>query len=138
MERLIEFSINHWELVALFVGLLIALIITESRRAGATVSALQATQLINKQDAKVLDIRDAKEYRQGHITDAVNIPFNALEERIGELKPYKDVPIILVCKMGQHSGSAGKILRKKGYDNVVRLSGGLSSWQADNLPLVKG
>ncbi len=137
MQRFIEFTINHWELVCLLLGLIIAFFYTESRRAGQTVSPLQATQLINKEDALVLDIREGAEYNKGHITGSINIPFSAIDKRVAEIEKHKSHPIILVCKMGQHSAGVGKTLRKHGFTDIKRLSGGIGGWQADSLPLVK-
>jgi rhodanese-related sulfurtransferase len=137
MDRFFEFAINHFELVSLMMGLLAALFWVESRRAGVTVSPQMATQLINRENAVVLDIRASAEYGEGHITGAVNIPFDRLQDRIRELDKYKSRTIILVCKMGQHSGGIAKQLRQGGFNDVRRLSGGISGWTAEQLPLVK-
>jgi rhodanese-related sulfurtransferase len=137
MEKIFEFALNHWELTLLLGGLITALVVTESRRGGVGVSSTELTTLINREDAVVLDVRDAKEFRSGHITGAVNIPFSSIESRIGELNPHKGKPVVIVCKMGQHSGTVGKTLRGEGFENVRRLTGGVGAWVADGLPLVK-
>lgn len=137
MEKIIEFAINHWELVLVLAGLITALVITESRRGGVGVSSSQLTALINRENAAVLDIRDAKEFREGHITGAINIPFTGVADRLRELSQYKENPIVIVCKMGQHSSTVGKTLRDDGFGDVRRLTGGIGAWQADGLPLVK-
>jgi rhodanese-related sulfurtransferase len=69
--------------------------------------------------------------------DSINIPFASFESRSDELNKHKDKPLIVACKMGQHSGSAGTILRKKGFTNVLRLTGGMAEWRGQNLPVVK-
>ncbi len=138
MAKFIEFALRHWQLVAAFIGLAAALIITESKRAGKTISSASAVRLINQHDALVLDIREHKEFVQGHITNAMNIPYTAIKERLAELAAYKDKPIILVCKIGQHSGAVGKELNQAGFTQVCRLYSGMSGWQADGLPLLKG
>ncbi|MBL4867944.1 MAG: rhodanese-like domain-containing protein [Pseudomonadales bacterium] len=137
MEKILEFVLNHWELALLLGGLITALVVTESRRGGVGVSSTQLTTLINREDAVVLDVRDAKDFRLGHITGAVNIPFASIETRLGELSHHKDKPIVIVCKMGQHSSTVGKTLRGDGFGDVRRLTGGIGSWLADGLPLVK-
>lgn len=137
MDRVIEFAFNHVALVGSFLGLLAAFLFLESRRGGLSVSSQQLTNLVNTEGALVLDVRDRKEYGAGHITESTNIPYVKLEERIGELNSHKDAPIVVVCKMGQHSGAAGKILTKHGFANVRRLTGGIGTWTADGLPLVK-
>ena len=138
MAKFIEFSLRHWQLVLAFIGLTIALIITESRRAGKTISSASAVRLINQHNAVVLDLREHKEFTQGHITGAINIPFAAIKDRLAELTAYKDTPIILVCKIGQHSGTVGKQLNQAGFTQVCRLFSGMSGWQADGLPVIKG
>lgn len=137
MERVIEFAINHWVLVSTFLVCLTGLIVVESQRAGATVSNVQATQLINKEGAVVVDIRDPKDFNKGHITDARNISYATFKDRVDELSAYKEKPVILVCAMGQHSGTVGKILRTNGFKDIRRLQGGISGWQSENLPLIK-
>ena len=138
MDRVIEFALSHMALVGSFFGLLAAFLFLESRRGGAGASSQQLTNLVNSQGAIVLDVRDRKEFVLGHITESTNIPFAKLEERVSELNSHKESPIVLVCKMGQHSGAAGKILTKNGFKDVRRLTGGIATWTADSLPLVKG
>ena len=45
---------------------------------------------------------------------------------------------MLACKMGQHAGAAGTVLRKAGFENVSRLKGGVTEWRNQNMPVVKG
>lgn len=137
MDRLIDFAMNHPVLVGAFLMLLTALLGLENRRSGKSVSSQQLTNLVNAAGAVVVDVRDAKEFREGHITESRNIPYSQLPEKISELAVYKDKPVILVCKMGQHAGAAGRLLTKAGFADVRRLSGGISTWTADRLPLVK-
>jgi rhodanese-related sulfurtransferase len=137
MDQLFTFIGNHPFLVGTFVLLLVLFIRNESQRGGQTVSAQQLVDMVNKQDAVVLDVRDKKEFEAGHIVDAVNIPYSALEGRLTELKDYKSRPVVVACKMGQHSGAAGTLLRKNGFEDVKRLTGGVAEWRNQNLPVVK-
>jgi rhodanese-related sulfurtransferase len=136
MDQLFEFIGNHWWLVGIWGAFLAALLWDNNQRAGQTVSTAQATQLINKENAVVLDIRDKGEFGKGHLANALNIPYASLANRMNELTIYKENPIILVCKTGQTVSMAGKMLREQGY-NAVRLSGGMMEWNAQNLPVVK-
>lgn len=124
-------------LVSVFVLLLIALMVTENKRGGLSVSIHEATKLINREQALVVDLRSQSEFNSGHIVDARNVPYTSLSTRLGDIEKYKEKPIILVCKMGQHSSAAAKVLMKAGFARVVRLSGGMSEWGASNLPVVK-
>jgi rhodanese-related sulfurtransferase len=138
MDQLIVFVTNHPILVGTFLVLLVLFIRNESQRGGATVSAQALVNLVNREGALVLDVRDAKEFSAGHIVGAVNIPHGLLGGRLSELDKYKDKPVAIVCKMGQHSGAAGTVLRKAGFQHVSRLTGGITEWRNQNLPLVKG
>lgn len=112
------------------------LIQNESRRSGPSLSPQQLVNKVNREEAVIVDLRDAKEFKTGHIIDAINIPHAKLADRLGELEPCRNRPVILVCKTGQHSGAAGKTLRAKGFDNVARLNGGMAEWSSSQLPLV--
>lgn len=137
MEKLLEFIGNHMILVGTFVFLLALFIRNETRRGGQAVSAQQLVDLVNREDALILDVRDKKEFDAGHIVNAVNIPYSALEGRLSELKKHQERPVVVACKMGQHAGTAGTLLRKNGFEDVRRLTGGIAEWRNQNLPVVK-
>ncbi|MCC1495800.1 rhodanese-like domain-containing protein [Alcanivorax sp. 1008] len=137
MDRLLEFVINHYILVSAFFILWAVFFSLESKRGGKTVSPQQATNLVNREDARVVDLRDADEFRQGHVAGSINIPMSQFAERIAELDKFKDKPVILVCKMGTSASLAGRQLSARGFGNVVRMQGGIQGWRADNLPVVK-
>jgi rhodanese-related sulfurtransferase len=123
--------------LALFaiLGLLIGGEILRRMRGVSTLDAAGALRLINDQDAAIVDIRDAGEYKEGHIPQARHIPFGALRERLGELAKAKDKPILVYCRNGATSQSACVLLKKSGYANVHSLKGGLSSWLDAHLPI---
>lgn len=138
MAQLFEFIGHHPILVGIFAVLLALFIRNETQRGGKGVSPQELVNLVNKEGAIVLDVRDSKEFAAGHIVDAVNVPHTALESRLSELEKYKEKPVTIVCKMGQHAGTAGAMLRKAGFASVSRLSGGMTEWRNQNLPVVKG
>lgn len=137
MNQFIEFSINHWEMVAVFFAILITLIFVESKGGAKTLSPSAMTTLINTEDAVVVDIRPEKEFKTGHITDAMNVPAAKIKDQLSKLEKYKDSPIILTCKSGINAGASAKELQKAGFSKVYKLQGGLAEWQSSNLPLVK-
>jgi len=104
---------------------------------GAAVNTLEATQLINRQDALVVDVRNVDEFQNGHILNARNIPLAQLESRLADLNRYKEKPVIVACESGSRSGSAASVLRKHGFAQVFNLSGGLAAWQQAGLPVEK-
>lgn len=132
----LDFVVEQWILVAILTALVVAFLVLESRKGGSTISHHQATRLLNGGQAVLVDLRDSKEFKTGHIVDAINIPYACLATKLDDLEKHKSKQIIVVDKMGQHAGSAGKVLRDKGFQ-VVRMQGGMMEWTQQNLPLVK-
>jgi len=137
MAQFIEFVGNHWILTGLWVALLAALLLHRSKTGGRSVSTQEAVMLINRKDGVVLDIRDKKEFESGHIVDSINIPVAKLAERISELEKYKSRPVIVVCKMGQHSSDGCKMLANAGFEHAVKMRGGMAEWRGQTLPVVQ-
>ncbi|MEX2470091.1 MAG: rhodanese-like domain-containing protein [Pseudohongiellaceae bacterium] len=139
MTQFVEFIGNHWVLSALWLAALAAIVFYHQRTGSSSVGPQQAVMLINRRNAIVVDLREKKEFESGHIVGALNIPLVKLQQRIAELNKYKDKdrPLILVCKMGQQSGEAAKALEQAGHSEVYRLSGGVTEWKAQTLPLVQ-
>ena len=104
---------------------------------GPWVDAPRATQLINREDALVVDVRDPGEYGTGHILGAKNWPLDHIGERGGEAAKRKDKPVIVYCDTGDRTPKAAAALRKLGFTRVVSLSGGLPAWQQAGLPVEK-
>ena len=90
MEQFFTFLGNHPLLVGTFVLLVVLFFRNESARAGATVGTQELVRLVNKENAIVLDVRDRTEFMEGHIVDAVNIPYASLEARVDELSKHKE------------------------------------------------
>lgn len=102
------------------------------------VNASQATLLINREDAIVVDVREAEEYAAGHPADARNIPLAKLADRVTEIDKYKDKPVILCCASGVRSGKAYGDLKKLGFSRLYSLAGGFQAWSEAGLPVKKG
>lgn len=97
----------------------------------------EAVRLINHEGAISLDVREDKEYREGHILNALHIPYGLIEKRLAELEPYKNHSLIVYCRSGQRSAQASVVLRKQGFGQVYKLSGGMMAWRGADLPVVK-
>ena len=104
----------------------------------AEASPTEAVLLINRANALVLDVRDEQEFAAGHIADAKHIPAAQLEARLGELRRYKDRPLIVNCQGGLRSAKACDVLRKHEFAKVYNLQGGLNAWTQAKLPVVRG
>jgi rhodanese-related sulfurtransferase len=140
LELRLEFIQQNIFLIAVAVISGIALLVLTIRRPGGrnSVNPTQATQLINREDAQIIDVREPNEYSAGHLPESRNIPLGRLEERAGELEKFKDAPLILVCQSGARSGGACAQLSKLGYSRVHNLEGGIDAWRVAGLPLKKG
>jgi rhodanese-related sulfurtransferase len=101
------------------------------------IGTLDATQLMNRKNAIVLDVRDGNEFAAGHIKGSRNIPLKELDTRLEELKKFKDKPIIVSCRTGTRSSAAIRALRKNEFVQVFQLKGGLTAWEQASLPLEK-
>ena len=101
----------------------------------ANLSPAEATLLMNREDALVLDVRETGEWSSGHITGARHITLAQIDTRLSELDKFKEKPIIVVCATGNRSSSACGQLKKHGFGKVYSLGGGISAWRDASLPL---
>ncbi|MBW7902334.1 MAG: rhodanese-like domain-containing protein [Rhodocyclaceae bacterium] len=102
---------------------------------GPRVTTSEATNLINREDAQVIDVRDAAEFAGGHLIGARNIPVAKFGERAADLEKMKGKPVIVCCETGIRSGRAARELKKLGIERAVNLDGGLAAWRKAGLPL---
>lgn len=102
------------------------------------IGALEATQLINRRDALMLDLREPKDFEGGRVPNAVHLPQSQLASRGHELGKLTGRPVIAYCERGQRSRAAGAALTKLGFAEVYTLRGGLRAWSEAGLPVEKG
>jgi GrxC family glutaredoxin len=136
MQSFGDFLIHNWPLVLALVVILVLLARTwigPGRTKG--VRPPEAIQLINHQDALVVDVRTDKEFQEGHILNALHIPLGVFRNRLVELAAHKERCIVVACRSGARSGQAAAILNREGFTAVHNLSGGLMAWQSANLPV---
>ncbi|MDU8501373.1 rhodanese-like domain-containing protein [Pseudomonas syringae] len=136
VAHLLEFATNHYLITGAFVILLGLLIAYELSKGGASLSTRELTALVNSDQGVVIDVRSKKDFTAGHIVGSLNFPQDKMLTRTAELQKYKDKTLIIVDAMGQHAGTTARELLKSGF-KAAKLSGGISSWRGDNLPLVK-
>ncbi|BCV68521.1 rhodanese-like domain-containing protein [Shewanella carassii] len=141
MQEYVEFFKAHPMLSLAWVGLFIAVIVTLFKSGFSKVKSVdhqQAIFLMNKEDAKVIDVRAKDDFRKGHILNALNVPMADIKNnQASNLEKYKTTPIILVCNAGMTSSQAAQILVKQGFEKVFNLKGGMGDWQAANMPVSK-
>jgi len=140
MAQLAEFIGNHLLLSLAFLVtffLLVMMIISEKMQAFTSINPAQLTQLINRQDAILIDTRTPDAYAQGHIINAINIPLTDFTANSIQLEKYKNKTVIAYCVSGITARSACKKLISSGVENVYNLSGGINAWTSDKLPVIK-
>ncbi len=137
MNQYIEF-INKNPILFVMLAVIVGMIIwTEFRRLTRgfkEISPVEVVQLINHDEAVLLDIREDAELSQGRIAGAKHIPLSVLKQRIEELNKYRDKPIIAFCRSGNRSNEASNLLNKNQFEKVYHMKGGLLEWENANLP----
>lgn len=140
MDRLLEFALNHWLLVSAFLfiaGWLLYSLLSDKIQGIQSVSPIEATALLNHEDAVVIDVRETHEFNEGHILNALHIPMASLTERVAKLQKHKNNSIIINCQSGYRSVHACKQLQRQGFTKVYNLSGGILAWRNASLPIQK-
>ena len=84
--------------------------------------------------ATIVDVREASEWEQGHLPDALHISKSYVEQQIEGAVPDRDAPVILYCAGGVRSLFAAQSLQQLGYTNVASMSGGFQAWKSAGLP----
>lgn len=141
LQRLPEFLGNHLVLTLAFFGVVIALVLTEAQRFTRGYVALTPaglTQLINRDNALLIDLSSQQEFEKGHIPGARHVPMSQFDPESKDLAKARELPVALVCRNGQVSARAAQRLRKAGFAKVYWLEGGLAAWQQAQMPLVAG
>ena len=133
MERWFEFMGNHPFLFGALGVFIVLFFIFEGQRNGRKISPQSLCILVKAKNAILIDLRDAKDFRDGHISGSRNIPYSQIASHLEELKS-SERPLVFICNMGQVAGSA---LQQVGHKDSYRLDGGISNWKAQGLPLVK-
>lgn len=84
----------------------------------------------------LLDVRSEEEYDQGHVTGAINVSHNVVEENLTQLAQYKDSMVVVYCRSGRRAGIAETILADNGFKNLRHLTGDMNGWLEAKLPVV--
>ena len=135
----IQFITLNWHLFAALVVISTLIVVDTLRRSGGAnqVSAVQLPQLINHEGAIVVAVCESAEFNKGHIPAAINIPMGEFKDNLKRLNKYRDKkkPIVLTCQSGTRAGRAAAILRKNEFSDVYTLTGGVTAWEKENLPI---
>ncbi len=83
----------------------------------------------------LVDVREADEWRQGHIPGAIHLPRGFLEMRAQSALPDRDAPIVVYCAGGIRSAFAAKVLGEMGYTHVESANPGFGDWKDKGFPV---
>lgn len=139
MVNSLDFLMAHWILSSLFVVTLLILLVQEwiqQKQGLATLSPQELTYWMNHDEARVIDLRSSELFYKGHIAGSVFVEQGMLSQ-VAATWPDKATPVVVVCSSGAQAAKGALQLRGMGFAKVAILSGGIASWQSDNLPLVK-
>ena len=133
-----KFIVDNWMLILIAVssGAMLAWPLIRGT-GGGSLTAQGAVQLINRERAVMIDVRDATEYAAGHATGARNVPLDQLEQKLPTTVKNKALPVLLMCASGARAQRALATAKKLGYEQAQVVGGGLKSWKDANLPIEK-
>lgn len=104
----------------------------------AMISPQEAYQISAKDpQIKFVDVRSPMEFSQVHIADSVNIPIDMLSAKIDSLS-RSGKSLIVFCRTGNRSPMAADMLIQSGIHSVKVMNGGITAWQKQKLPVIKG
>lgn len=135
-----DFIAKNWPLALVFVvsgAMLLWPLVKRRVSPVREIGTLDATRLINSEDALVLDVRETNEYAGGRLPNALHIPLSQLKDRGAELAKHAARPVIVYCERGMRSSAASAALARLGFQRVQSLRGGLRAWKDAGLPVQK-
>ena len=139
MQDLAQFIATHLALTYTLAITLVVLMTIEfmrARRNQTSIDVARAVQLINRENAVVIDIRSSEQYKKGHIIDSRSLMAKDMMLDTKVIEKFKKRPIVVVCATGFDSQKMAAFLIRHGY-NAFALSGGVRSWSEAELPLIK-
>jgi rhodanese-related sulfurtransferase len=134
----VKFIFDNWMLIFIALSSGGMLLWPMLRGAGGgSLTAQGAVQLINRQRAVVVDVREPEEFAAGHAANSKNVPLGQFEQKLPGVVKNKAVPVLLMCAAGPRAQRASAIAKKLGYEQAQVIAGGMKSWREANLPVEK-
>lgn len=133
-----EFVKLNWHLFVALVAIIALLAFEPLRKRHGGVRSVNADELprlMRNEKVVIVDVSDANEFAQSHIAKARNVPISRLELDIQTLSKFKSRPVVIVCRAGNHSAKAARILKKHGFTDLRTLQGGIAAWIKENFPV---
>lgn len=103
----------------------------EGNDAGGEVNSITPDEfkemMDNDEDFILVDVRTQEEYDEGHIIGSILIPVDVIKDQAEQILTDKESKIIIYCRTGNRSQTAGEILKDLGYKSIYDL-GGIVDW----------
>lgn len=96
------------------------------------ITGREAEKMINDdkhdKDLIILDVREPKDFNNGYLLNAINIPIEDIDKRRDELRNYKSKDIIVYCNTGRKSAEVAEKLVEHGFTDVTNIVDGVSEY----------
>jgi hydroxyacylglutathione hydrolase len=109
------------------------------RAAGLAVESIEqidpraANARLATGDLQILDVRNVDEWNGGHVGGSHNVPVGPLVRGADGLDPSR--PVAVMCAAGYRSSLGASVLKRRGYTDVINVTGGMDAWRAAGLPV---
>ena len=100
------------------------------------LSSDELNHILSHDKVTLIDVRTRGEFGNGHISDAGQINYYALDFKKNLLLLPKEKAVYLYCNTGYRSRRAAEFLIKNGYKEVYNLKHGIMEWNLVDLPVV--
>jgi len=90
-------------------------------------------ELASSKPPVLVDVRAPREWSSNHVPGSVNIPLSQLQQRLEEIPHNRRIAVH--CAGGYRSSIAASVLNQRGFNDLIELAGGITAWQAANLPV---
>lgn len=141
LARIPAFVSHHALLATAFAAIITVLIVTELMRLARPFKELTPaalTNLINRDNALLVDLSGQAEFEKGHIPGARHVDMAQFDPEHKDLAKARELPVVVCCKTGNKSTKAAQRLAKAGFKHVYMLAGGVDAWRGAKMPLAKG
>jgi len=133
--EILEFLLNDEQIfttitLVVLIALLIGNIVADKLKKYEEVDANGAISLMDEKDLIVLDVRETKERKAGHIANDVHIPLSKVKNKLDTLDNSKKV--LVYCRSGSRSSHIAGLLTRNNFEQVYNLKGGIQAWKKAN------
>jgi phage shock protein E len=110
--------------------ILFILLLTGCTNSYEKVTIAQTKEMLTNNEIKlIIDVRTKEEYDMGHIENAINIPYDQIEDNLEYLKQYKNDTILVYCRTSNRSTIAANTLHNNNFKKVYAMTDGYSNWK---------